>query len=150
MGGKLPFEEIKREIVVKKESETNAAYGVNPERRATKELIEYGIVNINKPKGPTSHQVSEFVKNILKISKAGHSGSLDPKVTGLLPIATGRATRIAQYLLKSGKEYVCLMHLHKEVREKDLKKALKKFTGKIKQLPPEKSAVKRQLRTREI
>ena len=72
----LPFEEIKREILVKTESETNESYGKRPERRTVEELIQYGIVNINKPPGPTSHQVSDYVKKILNIQKAGHSGTL--------------------------------------------------------------------------
>lgn len=73
----LPFERIKREVITKKEAETNEKYGKRPEARAVKELIEHGIVNINKPPGPTSHQVSDYVKKILEIRKAGHSGTLD-------------------------------------------------------------------------
>ena len=72
----LPFEKIKREILVKRESITNYDYGIYPKERGIKELIEYGIVNINKPPGPTSHQVSDYVKKILEIKKAGHSGTL--------------------------------------------------------------------------
>ncbi len=147
---KLPFETIKREILIKKKSETSEKYGCYPENRSIKELINYGITNLNKPAGPTSHQVSDYVQKILKIEKAGHSGTLDPNVTGVLPIALGRATRIVEYLLKSGKEYVCLMHLHKQVEEEKIKGTFKGLTGKIKQLPPIKSAVKRVLREREI
>lgn len=115
------------------------------------ELINYGIVNIDKPPGPTSHQVSDFVQKILKIKKSGHSGTLDPQVTGSLVVALGRATRIVEVLLKGGKTYVGIMHLHKPVKEKEIKKIIKKFfTGKIKQTPPIKSAVKREEREREI
>lgn len=115
------------------------------------QLIKYGIVNIDKPQGPTSHQVADFVKRILKIKKAGHGGTLDPNVTGVLPVALGNATRIVQVLLLGGKEYIGIMHLHKPVDEKEIKKTIKKyFTGKIKQIPPIKSAVKRQEREREI
>ena len=146
----LPFETIKREILVKKESETSKKFGVKPDKRTTEELINYGVVNINKPRGPTSHQVSDFVKKILKINKAGHAGTLDPRVTGVLPVALGRATRIVQTLLTAGKEYVALMHLHKEVDEKKLRNVFNEFTGKIRQMPPIKSSVKRQLRTREV
>ena len=113
-------------------------------------MINYGIVNIDKPAGPTSHQVSDYVQKILGISKAGHSGTLDPGVTGVLPIALGRATRIVQNLLTAGKEYVALMHLHKKVDEEKLRKALNEFVGKIRQKPPLKSAVKRVEREREI
>lgn len=67
-----------------------------------------------------------------------------------MPIALEKATRTVQTLLKAGKGYICLMHLHKEVKEKKLKKVLKQFTGKIKQKPPVKSSVKRVEREREI
>jgi len=74
---KLPFENIKREIVIKKEAETNWNYGQDPNKRSIKELINYGIINLNKPAGPTSHQVSDYVQKILGIDKAGHSGTLE-------------------------------------------------------------------------
>jgi len=148
---KLPFEEIKRKVLVKKEAKTDKKLGCKSEERDTKKIIEYGIINLNKPQGPTSHQVSDFVQKILSINKSGHSGTLDPNVHGVLPVALGRATRIVQLLLTSGKEYVGIMHLHKDVEEKKLKEVIKNyFTGKIRQMPPIKSAVKRQLRTREI
>lgn len=150
MKNKLPFEYIKRDVLVRKEAKTNEKFGIYPNKRDVEELINYGIVNIDKPRGPTSHQVSEFVQKILNINKAGHSGTLDPGVTGVLPMALARATRIVQTLLKAGKEYIAVMHLHKKIKEKKLKKICKQFVGKIKQKPPLKSAVKRQVRTREI
>ena len=106
--------------------------------------------NIDKPKGPTSHQTSDYVKKILHIDKAGHSGTLDPAVTGVQPVALGKATRITQFLLTAPKEYVCLMHIHQEVDEKNIKDTISQFLGKIRQLPPLKSAIKRVERTREI
>lgn len=147
---KLPFETIKRELIVKKEAKTNEKYGKKPEDRSVEEWIRYGIVIVNKPAGPTSHQVSDYVKKILKIKKSGHSGTLDPNVTGILPITLDKAVRVVQFLLTSGKEYVCLMHLHKEVDEKDISKTARKFVGVIEQMPPVRSAVKRQLRKRSI
>jgi len=146
----LPFERIDRKVVVRTEHSTNPDVGYIPAERPVEMLIKYGVVNINKPAGPTSHQVSDYVQKILHITKAGHSGTLDPKVTGCLPVALGRGTRVVQALLPAGKEYVCLMHLHKDVAEKQLREVVKGFVGKIKQLPPLKSSVKRQLRTREI
>ena len=77
MDNKLPFEIIKRKILIKKEVETSDEYGTYPEKRSVPELIKYGIVNINKFEGPTSHQVTSYVKDILGINKAGHSGTLD-------------------------------------------------------------------------
>ena len=147
----LPFERIERKVLIRKEAETDEKYGCIPEERKTEEIINYGIVNIDKPKGPTSHQVSDYVQKILHIEKSGHSGTLDPAVTGVLPVALGRATKIVQALLTAGKEYVAVMHLHKDVEEEILKETIKKhFLGKIQQLPPLKSSVKRQLRTRTV
>ncbi|MBN1544291.1 RNA-guided pseudouridylation complex pseudouridine synthase subunit Cbf5 [Candidatus Woesearchaeota archaeon] len=150
MTQELPFEKTKRKILVKKQSETSDKYGCSPEARSTEQLLQLGIINIDKPKGPTSHQVSAYVQKILGAKKGGHSGTLDPKVTGVLPTAIEKATRIVQALLVAGKEYICLMHLHKEVPEEQIMKVMKEFTGKITQLPPLKSAVKRQWRERRV
>src|SRR3989344_1273100 len=150
MQDKLPFEKIKRSILIKKEFETDWNYGQDPNKRKIEELINYGIINLNKPSGPTSHQVSDYVQKILNITKSGHCGTLDPGVTGVLPIALGKATRIVQTLLNAGKEYFGLMHLHKKIEDDLIYKTAEEFVGKIKQLPPIRSAVKRQLRTREI
>ncbi|MBU0629219.1 MAG: RNA-guided pseudouridylation complex pseudouridine synthase subunit Cbf5 [Nanoarchaeota archaeon] len=144
----LPFETIHRKVLIKREAVRN--FGINPEDRDTKTLINYGIVNIDKPSGPTSHQISDYVKRILKISKAGHSGTLDPHVTGVLPVALARATRVVQILLSAGKEYVALMYLHRPIEEIKIRKAFDKFTGKIMQKPPVKSAVRRINRPRKI
>ena len=130
--------------------EVKGDVGMSPERRSTETLLNYGIINLDKFKGPTSHQISDYVKKIVGVNKAGHSGTLDPAVCGVQPVAIGRATRIAQFLLTAPKEYICVMHLHKEVEEETIRKTITKFVGKIEQLPPIKSAVKRQLRVREI
>ena len=146
----LPFEKIKQEVIIKKEEDTSLDYGCFPEKRSVEELINYGVVNINKPEGPTSHQVADYVQRILNLKKSGHGGSLDPGVTGVLPTALGRGTRVVSALLSAGKEYIGIMHIHKPVEEKIVKKTINEFVGKITQLPPIKSAVKRQLRQREI
>lgn len=138
-------------ILVKKEAETDRRFGKRPEQRSVTELIEFGCITVDKPPGPTSHQVSDYVQRILGIKSAGHGGSLDPQVTGVLPVTLERATRLSQIMLKSGKEYVGVMHLHKLVDEKALKQTIQKhFVGKIMQMPPVRSAVKRQLRERQV
>lgn len=146
---RLPYE-VEREVIVKKQAFTDARISCRPEERDTEELIDYGIINLNKPAGPTSHQISDYVKKILNLDKAGHSGTLDPGVTGVLPIATGKATRVVQSLLTAGKEYVCLMYIHKPVEESVVRKTMQDFVGQIEQMPPVKSAVRRQLRKRNI
>lgn len=147
---KLPAEKNEPKILIKKEGITNEKYGCIPEERNIQDLINLGIIIINKPSGPTSHQVSDYAKKILNLNKSGHSGTLDPKVTGVLPIALADATRIVQTLLPAGKEYVTLMRLHDDVKEEKLRKTFEKFTGEIKQLPPVRSAVKRRTRPRKI
>ena len=114
------------------------------------ELIKGCFINIDKPTGPTSHDVDIFMRRILEVEKTGHFGTLDPMVTGVLPIAVGKATRLLQYF-EGGKEYVGVMDIHAEVTKKQVVDAIKKkFTGVITQLPPVKSRVKRQEREREI
>jgi len=146
----LPFDKKKREVAILRNAETSPKFGKNPEDRTARELLDYGIAIIDKPSGPTSHQVSFYVKQLLHIEKCGHSGTLDPQVTGVLPIALGRGTRVVQALLPAGKEYVCLMHLHAEIPKEKLLEVFSQFSGRIKQLPPKKSAVKRQWRERNV
>ena len=146
----LPFERLKRKVLIKREAESSGQYGHDTAQRPIGILLDMGIINLNKPAGPSSHQVADYVQKILDIKRSGHSGTLDPKVTGVLPLALGRGTRIVQALLTAGKEYVCLMHLHKEVSQSKVHKVMKSFIGKIQQIPPIRSAVKRQQRTREI
>ncbi|MCK4614836.1 MAG: RNA-guided pseudouridylation complex pseudouridine synthase subunit Cbf5 [Thermoplasmata archaeon] len=121
-----------------------------PKRRTTEELLNNGIINLNKPSGPTSHQVVSWIKDILSIKKAGHSGTLDPKVSGVLPVALGRATKLLKVLLIGGKEYLGILELKRKVKEQALREVFEEFTGDIYQIPPLQAAVKRQLRVRRI
>lgn len=130
--------------------EVNYDYGCHPRNRTIEEHINKGIINIDKPSGPTSHEVDVWLKDIMHVDKTGHGGTLDPKVTGVLPVALNTATKSLSLLLLSPKEYVCLMRLHKPVDEEDIISILDEFTGKIYQIPPVKSAVKRELRVRTI
>jgi H/ACA ribonucleoprotein complex subunit 4 len=141
--------EVKRELLTKVECESQG-YGMDPYKRTIPELLNKGVINLDKPYGPTSHEVTAWVKNILHIKRAGHSGTLDPHVTGVLPTMLGDSTRLVRVLLLSGKEYVCVMRLHADVPEPQIKAVLSEFTGTIYQRPPLVSAVKRQLRKRTI
>ncbi len=129
---------------------TNPDYGLSPEKRSISELLNLGIINLDKPANPTSHEVTAWVKQILGIKRAGHGGTLDPAVTGCLPIALGRATRSLQVLLPAGKEYICIMKLHEAKSQNEVEDILQIFRGKIYQTPPVRSNVKRQLRVRKI
>src|SRR3989344_4524186 len=146
----LPFQKIQRKILLRKEADTSPKFGQRPEDRSTETMLQYSVINIDKPRGPTSHQVSAYVQQILGIKKSGHSGTLDPKVTGVLPVAVGKATKIVQALLPAGKEYVAIMHLHDDLPEEKIRSACAQFVGRIKQLPPLKSNVKREWRFRKI
>jgi H/ACA ribonucleoprotein complex subunit 4 len=86
----------------------------------------------------------------MHLSAIGHGGTLDPKVTGILPITLEDATKMVQALLYSGKEYVCVMKLHGEIGEDQIKRVLTEFEDEILQRPPLRSSVKRQIRTRRI
>lgn len=138
------------DFLIKAESETDPRYGCPPEDRPIREHISKGVINLDKPSGPTSHEVDAWVKRILRVKKTGHGGTLDPKVTGILPIGIDHATRVIQLLLSARKEYVCLMRLHDKIEEAKIYDIFQEFQGKIYQTPPLKSAVKRDLRVRNI
>lgn len=142
--------ETEKELLTKAKHPLHLNAGIRPEQRKTEDLLRKGVVNIDKPKNPTSHQVSAWVRDMLGVLRAGHCGTLDPKVTGVLPVALDKATRLTGVVSGSGKEYVGIVHLHKEVPTKKVDNVLAEFTGKIYQYPPLKSAVKRRLRVREI
>jgi predicted rRNA pseudouridine synthase len=116
-----------------------------------KELVNFGLINIDKPTGPTSHTISDYVRKRLGLSKASHMGTLDPKVTGVLPITLGRACRLAAHFIRHDKTYVGVLHTHKEQKIAELQKLInEKFVGRIKQTPPNRAAVKRAEREREV
>ncbi len=146
---KLPSDEPEQ-LLVKSQDNTNPNYGCEPYKRSIESLLQYGVINLDKPSGPTSHEVVSWVRKILNILNAGHGGTLDPKVTGILPCALGNATRVLSALLSAGKEYVGVMYLHTPEKQKKIEKIFKLFTGKIYQRPPLKSSVLRKLRIREI
>ena len=120
------------------------------ESKSTEDLLNFSIINLDKPTGPTSFWTSQYVKTALKLKKTGHLGTLDPMVTGVLPVALGRACKLNEFLMHRDKTYVGIMRVHKEISEKELKERMKKYVGKINQLPPVKSRVKRAIREREV
>ena len=100
------------------------------------ELLEFGIINIDKPSGPTSFDISDFIRKKLELRKTSHFGTLDPKVTGVLPIALNRACKLTGFFLGEDKEYVGIMRIHEDSSLEKIEKVIKeKFTGKIKQIP---------------
>ncbi len=150
MPRKTPPWEIKREKIIRAEDATDPKYGFKPFERPPEEYIRHGVINLDKTPGPTSHEVAAWVKRIMHLKSIGHGGTLDPKVTGVLPITLEESTKIVQALLYSGKEYVCVMKMHGDVEELRIKNILLEFEDLIYQRPPLRASVKRQLRTRRI
>ena len=131
--------------------ETDERFGKRPEERSIEEIIQCSLIIVDKHEGPTSHQVSLWTKEIFNAKKVGHIGTLDPKVTGVLPVLLNDAVKTAPLFQKLEKEYVGIMHLHKDFDVWKLKEIIsKKFIGKIVQIPPKKAAVARRPREREI
>ena len=126
--------------------------GWTPETRPIREYINYGMLNLDKPSNPSSHEVVSWIKRILRCEKTGHSGTLDPKVTGNLIVCLNRATRLVKSQQNAGKEYMAVLKLHGALPggKRSLLHALDTLTGALFQRPPVQSAVKRQLRIRTI
>jgi H/ACA ribonucleoprotein complex subunit 4 len=137
-------------MLVRASDVTDPNYGCPPEERSVEELIRLGVINLDKPRGPTSHEIVSWIKGILGVRRAGHGGTLDPAVSGVLPVALEDATKVVQALLPAGKEYVCVMKLHGDVDDERLNAVLSEFTGEIYQRPPVRAAVRRKLRIRTV
>jgi H/ACA ribonucleoprotein complex subunit 4 len=139
-----------REVFVKIQEGTNQEWGRPPSQRPAEEYIRYSLVLLDKPRGPSSHEVAAWVKKILGVDRAGHAGTLDPKVSGVLPIAVAEGTKVLMALSRSDKVYVAVAKFHGDVDVERLRAVLQELQGAIYQKPPLRSAVKRQLRTRHV
>lgn len=130
---------------------TPLPFGASPLNRNLKEYVKSGFINLDKPSNPSSHEVVAWIKRILKVEKTGHSGTLDPKVTGCLIVCIDRATRLVKSQQSAGKEYVAVFKLHSAVESlQRVNQGLEKLRGALFQRPPLISAVKRQLRVRTV
>ncbi|GAA5882607.1 hypothetical protein JCM16303_002068 [Sporobolomyces ruberrimus] len=138
-------------LLVRSSHFTPIPAGSSPLKRDLKSYIKTGVINLDKPSNPSSHEVVAWIRRILRCEKTGHSGTLDPKVTGCLTVCIDRATRLVKSQQGAGKEYVCVLRLHASISsEKALARAIETLTGALFQRPPLISAVKRQLRIRTI
>ena len=129
---------------------TDDAFGTYYDKRTIEQLLNYGIILLDKPPGPTSHETVAWTKRILKLPKIGHSGTLDPQVSGVLPLGLGEATKALGVLLFGPKEYHALGRVHSLPSKEKLEETVDLFRGEIFQKPPQRSAVVRQTRTRTI
>ncbi|XP_065897453.1 H/ACA ribonucleoprotein complex subunit DKC1-like [Dysidea avara] len=138
-------------MVVRTGHYTPLLTGCTPLKRPIDQYVRSGVINLDKPANPSSHEVVAWIRRILRVEKTGHSGTLDPKVTGCLIVCIERATRLVKSQQGAGKEYVCVIRLHDSIEsEAVLAQTIEKLTGALFQRPPLISAVKRQLRIRTI
>ena len=125
--------------------------GSSPTQRPLEEHLKYGVINLDKPANPSSHEIVAWIKKILEVEKTGHSGTLDPKVTGCLIVCLNRATRLVKAQQSAGKEYVGIVKFHNPIEDKSqVEDCLKRLQGACFQRPPLISSVKRELRIRTI
>ncbi|KAG1757434.1 putative rRNA pseudouridine synthase [Suillus lakei] len=138
-------------LLVRSSHFTPIPSGSSPLKRDLVSYIKSGVINLDKPSNPSSHEVVAWLRRILRVEKTGHSGTLDPKVTGCLIVCIDRATRLVKSQQGAGKEYVCVLRLHSSLPDPTaLPRALQTLSGALFQRPPLISAVKRQLRIRTI
>jgi H/ACA ribonucleoprotein complex subunit 4 len=137
-------------MVVVDEEQVDPEHGWAPRSRPVEVMLDYGLIALDKPRGPTSHEVVAWVRKMLGVDRAGHSGTLDPPVSGLLPIGTGQGTKALGLLLTFPKEYKGVMRIHSSVPPSALQGVLKEFTGEIFQRPPQRSSVARNVRSRTV
>ncbi|GJE85995.1 rRNA pseudouridine synthase, putative [Phanerochaete sordida] len=138
-------------LLVRSSHFTPIPSGCSPLKRDITTYVKSGVINLDKPSNPSSHEVVAWLRRILRVEKTGHSGTLDPKVTGCLIVCIDRATRLVKSQQGAGKEYVAVLRLHSALPEPTaLPRAIQTLTGALFQRPPLISAVKRQLRVRTI
>ena len=137
-------------ITIESDAKTSAAHGCSPNERSVEELLEAGMVVIDKPPGPNSHQVSAWARDILGMEKLGHGGTLDPFATGVLVLLSGRAMRLTKKVLAHDKTYVGVLRAPSNFNQEALERAIAQLSGQVYNVPPEVSAVKIQVRSRNM
>lgn len=113
--------------------------------------LDFSFIFLDKPRGPSTHEVTSYVRRLLGVKKAGQMGTLDPQVSGVIIIATGKATRLLKYVSAKEKTYVGALRLRNAPKDlADLQNEMKKLLGKISQMPPRESAVAKRRRQRKV
>ena len=136
--------------VLDESPKTDAAFGTLPDDRTLEQRLASGFILVDKPAGPTSHQLAAWARDLLGLDRLGHGGTLDPFATGVLPLMTGRCMKITNKVLKHQKTYIAVFRFRTMPEINDLKATMATMTGRIYNVPPEVSAVKVQVRTRTI
>ena len=125
-------------------------HGLNPEYLTIEQRLASGFILLDKPPGPTSHQIASWVRDLLGLERLGHGGTLDPFATGVLPLMAGKSMKLTKGILKTDKTYIAVLKFAQETNIDSLNEVIDKLTGRIYNVPPEISAVKVQVRTRKI
>ncbi len=127
-----------------------SSHGINPEEMSVEQRLNSGFILLDKPPGPTSHQIASWVRDLLGLDRLGHGGTLDPFATGVLPLMAGKSMKLTKGILKTDKSYIAVLKFSKPTARDDLLGVIGKLSGRIYNVPPEISAVKVQVRTRKI
>ncbi|MDC0656223.1 RNA-guided pseudouridylation complex pseudouridine synthase subunit Cbf5, partial [Candidatus Poseidoniaceae archaeon] len=136
--------------VLDAEAKTNPSIGGNPDERDVEERLASGFILLDKPAGPTSHQLASWARDLFGLERLGHGGTLDPFATGVLPLMAGKSMKLTKKILTHKKTYICVFRFASKPDEEQLAKVMKQLTGRVYNVPPEVSAVKVQVRTRKI
>ena len=131
-------------------AQTAAKHGCAPSDRSLEALLSAGALHVDKPAGPTSHQVSAWARDIIGLERLGHGGTLDPFATGLLTLMTGKSMRITQTVLGQDKRYLAVLRFPKSVETQQIDGAFRSLTGEVWNVPPKESAVSIRVRSRTI
>ena len=135
--------------LIREQDTTVSKWGEYLHERDVKDALKRSLLILDKPDGPTSHQYVTWVKKLFGV-KTGHSGTLDPNATGVLPVGLGYSVRVVDLLHVASKEYVAAMRFHSNVGYEDVKRVVEEYKGEVFQMPPVRSSVKRERRKREI
>ena len=136
--------------ILDSEAGTDPHFGTMPDERTIEQLLASGFILVDKPAGPTSHQLAAWARDLFGLQRLGHGGTLDPFATGVLPLMAGRCMKITNKVLKHRKSYIAVFRFKTPPTEGQLDEIMGKMTGRIYNVPPEVSAVKVQVRTRRI
>ena len=128
----------------------NSTHGINPEEMTIEQRLSSGFILLDKPPGPTSHQIASWVRDLLGLDRLGHGGTLDPFATGVLPLMAGKSMKLTKGILKTDKSYIAVLKFSQAPSTQELETVMTNLTGRIYNVPPEISAVKVQVRTRRI
>ena len=115
---------------------TDEAFGTFPDDRTLEQRLASGFILVDKPAGPTSHQLAAWARDLLGLERLGHGGTLDPFATGVLPLMAGRCMKITNKILKHKKCYVAVFRFRQAPDEEALRQTMAKLTGRIYNVPP--------------